>query len=359
MWLPFPECVARVPVSFGGLGVRLCSRKVVSVFATVRNRPQPSATVCVSAVRLSTVASASGVVPEVCQVDSSSPQLYWCLQRKCLCEESVSPQLYWRLQRKCLREESVSPQLYYIGVCRGSVCVKNLCRRSYIGVCRGSVCVSDLCRRSYIGVCRGSVCVKNLCRRSYIILAFAEEVQWSVSPQLYWRLQRMCLCEPSVSPQFYWCLQRRCLCERCVSPQLYWCLCEWSVSPQLYYIGVCRGSDLCEESVSPQLYWCLQRKCLCEWSVSPQLYRRLQRKWSPCYYKSALCDYKSASEMKWNILNMDTKVFFQTWFWKITPLNNVLFQTWFCSTLDLIWSWSWWMFLFQMKTIANFQTPLC
>ena len=41
----FPECVARVPVSVGGLGVRLCSRKVVSMFATVRNRPQPSATV--------------------------------------------------------------------------------------------------------------------------------------------------------------------------------------------------------------------------------------------------------------------------------------------------------------------------
>ena len=34
----FPECVARVPVSFGGLGVKLCSRKVVSVSATVRNR---------------------------------------------------------------------------------------------------------------------------------------------------------------------------------------------------------------------------------------------------------------------------------------------------------------------------------
>ena len=39
----FPECVARVPVSFGGLGVRLCSRKVVSMFATVRERSQPSA----------------------------------------------------------------------------------------------------------------------------------------------------------------------------------------------------------------------------------------------------------------------------------------------------------------------------
>ena len=46
----FPECVARVPVSFGGLGVRLCSRKVVSVSATVRNRSQATATVCVSAI---------------------------------------------------------------------------------------------------------------------------------------------------------------------------------------------------------------------------------------------------------------------------------------------------------------------
>ena len=34
----FPECVARVPVSCGGLGVRLCLRKVVSMSATVRNR---------------------------------------------------------------------------------------------------------------------------------------------------------------------------------------------------------------------------------------------------------------------------------------------------------------------------------
>ena len=40
----------------------------------VRNRLQPSATVCVTAVRLSTVASASGVVPKSCQVDPSSPQ---------------------------------------------------------------------------------------------------------------------------------------------------------------------------------------------------------------------------------------------------------------------------------------------
>ena len=55
----FPECVARVPVS-GGLGVRLCSLTDAFVSATVRNRPQPSATVCVRSVRLSTVASAAG-----------------------------------------------------------------------------------------------------------------------------------------------------------------------------------------------------------------------------------------------------------------------------------------------------------
>ena len=79
----------------------------------VRNHRQPSATVCGDAVRLSTVASASGVVPKACQVDSFSPQLYWRLQRRCLCEWAVSPQLYWSLQRRCLCEWAVSPQLYW------------------------------------------------------------------------------------------------------------------------------------------------------------------------------------------------------------------------------------------------------
>ena len=94
------------------------------------NRSQPSATVCVTAVRLSTVASASGVVPKSCQVGS------------------------------CRRS--------HIGVCRGGVCDSDLCRRINMGVCRGGVCVTYLCRRSYIGVCRGGVCVTYLCRRSYI-----------------------------------------------------------------------------------------------------------------------------------------------------------------------------------------------
>ena len=96
-----------------------------------------------------------------------APPLYWCFQRRCLCDISVSPQLYWCLQRRCLCEWSVSPQLYW-----------RLQRR----------CLWE----------------------------------WSVSPQLYWRLQRRCLWEWSVSPQLFWCLQRRCLCEWSVSPQLYW-----------------------------------------------------------------------------------------------------------------------------------------
>ena len=42
----FPECVAKGSrLTLGGLGVESCSRSVVSMFATVRNRSQPSATV--------------------------------------------------------------------------------------------------------------------------------------------------------------------------------------------------------------------------------------------------------------------------------------------------------------------------
>ena len=41
----FPECVARVPVSLGGLGVRLCSPSFAFATATVRNRSQPFTTV--------------------------------------------------------------------------------------------------------------------------------------------------------------------------------------------------------------------------------------------------------------------------------------------------------------------------
>ena len=42
----------------------------------------------------------------------------------------------------------------------------------------------DLWRHSYIGVCRGGVCESDLRRRSS---------EGSVSPPLYWCLQRRCL----------------------------------------------------------------------------------------------------------------------------------------------------------------------
>ena len=113
-----PECVARVPASLGGLGVRLCSPSFAFAFATVRNRSQVFATACGDAVRLSTVASASEGAQKLCQVES--------------------------------------------------------CRRSYIGVCRGGVCERDLCRRSYIGVCRGGA-VRGICVAA-VILVSAEEV---------------------------------------------------------------------------------------------------------------------------------------------------------------------------------------
>ena len=116
----FPECAARVPVSLGGLGVRLCSPKVAFAAQPFATR-QPSATfatVCVTAVRLSTVASAP------------------------------------RGGLKSVSSSLVASQFY--------VCESDLRRRSFIGVCRGGVCESDLRRRSYIGVCRGGVSVSDL-----------------------------------------------------------------------------------------------------------------------------------------------------------------------------------------------------
>ena len=131
-----------------------------------RNRPQPSATVCVRAVRLSTVASASGVVLKASQVDWLSPQLYWRLQRRCLCEWSVSPQLYWRLQRTCLCEWSVSPHLYSRFqrrcLCQGSVspdvsvpqeCQERVSHKSVLQECQArSVLQECLTRVSYKSV---------------------------------------------------------------------------------------------------------------------------------------------------------------------------------------------------------------
>ena len=180
----FPECVARVPVLLGGLGVRLRSPSFAFAVATVPNRRQPSATA-----RLSTVASTAGVLQKVCQVES--------------------------------------------------------CRRSYIGVSRGAVSVSDLCRRNYIGISRGAVSLSDLCRRSLIMFDWRLQrcclCEWSVSPELYRRLQRSCQREWSVSSQLFWRLQRSCQWEWSLSPQLYWCLQRRSLCRRSYF-GVCRGS---------------------------------------------------------------------------------------------------------------------
>ena len=129
----FPECVARVPVSLWGFGGEAAFARSCSMLSTVRKRPQPFARVrnrLCEARKLSTEASASGVVPKACPVES------------------------WRGS--------------YIGVWRGGVCVSDLRRRSYNGICRGGVCEGGLCRRSLNSLCRGGVCVIAFCRRNYI-----------------------------------------------------------------------------------------------------------------------------------------------------------------------------------------------
>ena len=62
------------------LGVRNCSQP----FATVRNRLRECRNRLHECDKLSTVASASGVVRKACEVDPLPSQLYWCLQRKCV-----------------------------------------------------------------------------------------------------------------------------------------------------------------------------------------------------------------------------------------------------------------------------------
>ena len=148
---PFPECVARVPVSlWGSVGEAVfaesCVRNRSQPFATVRNR-QPSATVGNRRQPSATVGN---------RLRECSPQWRVLL-------EGVS---------KVCPVDSCRGS--YFVVCRG-VSASVLRRRSSIGVCRGSLCVSDLCRRNSIGVCTGGVSARGLCRRSYI-LAFSEEV---------------------------------------------------------------------------------------------------------------------------------------------------------------------------------------
>ena len=193
-----------------------------------RNRSQPFATACGSAVRLSTVASVSGVVPKACQVES------WRRSSIGVCRGGVCESDLWRRS--------------YIGVCRGGVCASDLCRRSYIGVCRGGVCESDLWRRSYIGVCRGGVCESDLCRRRYIGVC------------------RGGVCESDLCRRRYIGVCRECVCVSDLCRRSYIGVCRGGVcGSDLWrrrYIGVCRGG-VCESDLCRRRYIGVCRECVC------------------------------------------------------------------------------------------------
>ena len=158
----FPECVARVPVSLGGLGVGLCSPKVAFATATVRNRLREGRKALHrgECLRSGPESVSNRVKLTPCR------RSYIGVCRACVCVTYLCRRSYIGVCRG-----GVSTAVF-IGVCRAGVSESDLCGRSYFGVCRGGVCVSDLCRRSYIGVCRGGVCV-SVCV-SAVILAFAE-----------------------------------------------------------------------------------------------------------------------------------------------------------------------------------------
>ena len=217
-----------------------------------RNRRQPSATACVRAVRLSTVASASGVVQKACQIDCLSPQLYWCLQRRCLWEWSVAPQLYWRLQRRCLWEWSVSPQLYYvILVFAEEVSERVIYGAAVILVSAEEVSVWVICVATVILVSAEEVSVRVICVAA-VILVSAEEVSvWAICfaavilASDLWRRSYIGVCRGGVWESDLWRRSYIGVCRRGVSESD---LCRRS------YIGVCRGgvceSDLCPRRVS-------------------------------------------------------------------------------------------------------------
>ena len=207
----FPECVARVPVSLGGPGVRLCSPSFAFAVATVRNR-----------LRDRRKALHSG------ECVWSGP-------------ESVSSGLFVAAIILVSAEE-VSVWVICVAalilVSAEQVSLRVICVVAVILVFAEEVSVWVICDAAVILVSAEEVSVWVICVAAVISVSESRCLwEWSVSSQLYWRLQRRCLCEWSVSPQFYWCLQRRCLCDI---------------------------------SVSPQFYRCLQRRCLCEWSVSQQ-----------------------------------------------------------------------------------------
>ena len=131
-----PECVARVPVSFGGLGVRLCSRKVVSVSATVRNRSPTTATVCVSAI--------------------SSPQ--------------------WRVRQEWSRKRvKLTRVAAFILVFAAAVSVWLICVAVFLSVFAADVSVWLICVAVVLLVFAEEVFVWVICGAA-VILVFAEEL---------------------------------------------------------------------------------------------------------------------------------------------------------------------------------------
>ena len=154
----FPECVARVPVSLGGLGVRLRSRKVAFATATVRNRRQPFATVR-SRLREGRKALHSG------ECVWSGP-------------ETVSS---WLLVAAVILVSAEEVSVWVICVAAvilafaEEVSVRMICVAAVILVSAEEVSVWVICVAAVILVFAEEVSVRVICVAA-VILAFAEEV---------------------------------------------------------------------------------------------------------------------------------------------------------------------------------------
>ena len=145
----FPECVARVPVSLWGSGGE-------AVFAKScvcgRNRRQPSATVCVSAmaVRLHGKCIRSGLV---------TSQLYWRLQRRCLYVMSVP---HKSVKQECFaRVSSESVPTRVSRKCVKSDCSKRVSSMSVLQECQVSVSYKSVKKACQVSVSCQSV--KSVC----------------------------------------------------------------------------------------------------------------------------------------------------------------------------------------------------
>ena len=180
----FPECVARVPVSLGGLGVRLCSPSFAFATATVGNRlrdrrkalhsgecvwsgPESvSSWLFVAAVILVSAEEVSVWVICVAAVilafaEEGSVKVICVVAVILVSAEEVSVRVICVVAVILVSAEEVSVRVTYV------VAI-------FIGVCRGGVCVSDLCR-AVISMSAEELSVWVIGFLA-VILAFAEEV---------------------------------------------------------------------------------------------------------------------------------------------------------------------------------------